>query len=412
MSDPALCARCKGARRLCGRPKCPILERIEANIKLLERIGKLGAQLYGLTPPSTLVGEYGYPKVNVILNIPPTAEIPADEYEVPEKWWGRKKLEDIIRLRSMLIGSKFRVGIKERDNKLLEAAREAAISIKPVDAEAIFKRPPRFRLSFDGIIAPLGPSGDVKRVYIVGNPVVPRRVDQLMEDEDVRASDAIVELYRSGISVYQIERLLSLGLLGRKRDRRLVPTRWSITATDSVLADKLLKKVREYEEINEIRIYSSEYIGNHYEIIMVPGAWSFEMIEIWLPRTIWVKAEKPYISVNYELHDGKWRKEGVDGGYHAMRMPVLAYLFKERRQARVIAIREVSPSYYAPVGVWQVRESVRAALARGYEKKESLREALYDISKRIKTPMNLILANSYLLRSMLTQEDLLKYMRH
>ncbi len=410
MVSGTLCAMCKGSRRLCGRPRCPILERIRANIRLLEEIGSLNRQIYGSTPPSALVGEYGYPNVNVILNIPPVSGTLAKDFENPKRWWGEKGLEDIIRIRSSLIGSKFTTNIKKGFNRLLEVAQEIALSIKPVDTEAEFKKPPRPRLTFDGIIEPLGPSGVVKKISLAGNPVVPRRVDQLVEDTDVLASTAMLELYREGISVYQIIRLLSLGLLGRKRNRKLVPTRWAITATDNVLANMLLKKIKEYDEINEVRVFTSDYVGNHYEIIMVPSSWSFEMIEVWLPRSVWVKGSKPYINVNYELHDGKWRFEGVDGGYHAIRMPTLEYLYKERRQACVIAIREVSPEYYAPIGVWQVRESIRGAFRRGFTKKDTLREAIEEVSNRLKTPMNEIIRRSYLLRRMLTQEKLLKYM--
>ena len=171
-------------------------------------------------------------------------------------------------------------------------------------------------------------------------------------------------LYTHGIDYYHIVRVFSLGLLGLKYQRRLVPTRWSITAVDSILGDQLLEEVKKYDSINDVELYYTEYMGNRYAILMVPGKWAFEMIEIWLPRSVWVKAEKAYFTVNYELYDGKWRKPGVDGGYHAIRFPVLEYLSRRRRQALVIAIREVTPQYYAPVGSWQIRESIRNALKR------------------------------------------------
>jgi len=53
----------------------------------------------------------------------------------------------------------------------------------------------------------------------------------------------------------------------------------------------------------------------------------------------------------------------MDGGHYAMRLAVLEKLFQMRRQAAVLALREVGPEYYAPVGVWQVREGVRRALS-------------------------------------------------
>ena len=411
MVDPALCAKCKGSRRLCGRAKCPILSRIEANIKVWDKIREINS-LMGSSPPSVLVGEYGYPRVNVIVNIPPILGPLAEHYEKPEEWWGKKNLEEIIMLRSSLVGSKFSANIKRVEfsrDKMLNVAREIALSVKHVDAEAEFKKPPRPRVMFDGIIEPLGPSGIVKKIDIVSNPVVPRKVDQVVEDYDLRAEEGIKELVQYGISVYQIMRLLSLGMLGRKRERKLVPTRWAITAVDSIVGNLLYSRVRDYTEIDEIRLFTADYIGNHYEIIMLPGSWSFEMIEIWLPNSVWISGDKAYISVNYELHDGKPRIKDVDGGYYAMRMAVLEYLGKIRRQAIVIAIREVRPEYYAPVGVWQVRESVRGALRRGYTKFDDLAECLKAIATRIKTPLKIIMESSYLLKAVMRQEKITKY---
>jgi hypothetical protein len=42
---------------------------------------------------------------------------------------------------------------------------------------------------------------------------------------------------------------------------------------------------------------------------------------------------------------------------------VLEYLADRGRQATALVLREVTDDYWAPVGVWQVRESVRNALA-------------------------------------------------
>ena len=61
----------------------------------------------------------------------------------------------------------------------------------------------------------------------------------MVEDRDASAAVALVELYSSGISLDHISRLLSLGLLGKKR--KLVPTRWSITASDDMIGKELKK---------------------------------------------------------------------------------------------------------------------------------------------------------------------------
>ncbi|HDH06741.1 MAG TPA: hypothetical protein ENF87_00040, partial [Thermoproteales archaeon] len=346
-------------------------------------------------------------------NVAPVTGEKAVEYDNPRLWWGVKDIEDIIRLRSSMVFSRFKVKVTKArapSQRLLDSTRELALSIKPVDGEYLFDKPPRPSIRFDGILSPIGPKANLVDLRVVENPVVPRRVDMLVEDYDINARDAVVELYTHGIDYYHIVRVFSLGLLGLKYQRRLVPTRWSITAVDSILGDQLLEEVKKYDSINDVELYYTEYMGNRYAILMVPGKWAFEMIEIWLPRSVWVKAEKAYFTVNYELYDGKWRKPGVDGGYHAIRFPVLEYLSRRRRQALVIAIREVTPQYYAPVGSWQIRESIRNALKSKPLKFNTVLDALKNACKKIETPLKDILKESYLIKILLYQKKITEFL--
>jgi hypothetical protein len=69
-------------------------------------------------------------------------------------------------------------------------------------------------------------------------------------------------------------------------------------------------------------------------------------------------------STDFEPFSG--RKEyayATAGGYYASRLPILEYLNRIKRQAGVLAIRLETPSYWAALGVWVVRESVRKTLA-------------------------------------------------
>ncbi|MCD6368995.1 MAG: hypothetical protein J7L38_04270 [Thermoproteales archaeon] len=409
--DPALCAKCKGTRRLCGRPRCPILERIEATLRVSSQIGR--REIFSATPPSILVGEYGYPSVRLGPLASPVTGLQAKEYEDYEKWWGDKSLEDVIRLRASMVYSAFRVNVKKDARvapRLLDSTRELALSALPVDAEFVFSKPPKPALTFDGILSPIGPRASLEKLKVAQNPVVPRRVDEIVDDVDVKASEAIFELYTSNVSSYHIVRLLSLGLLGEKRRRRIVPTRWSITAVDSMLGDRILEKIKDFPELSEILVYSNEYMGNRYIICLLPGRWTYEMLEIWLPRSIWVKDSKPYITVNYEFSDGVWRRPGVDGGYHAIRFPVLEHLYKIKRQALVIAVREVTPEYYAPVGSWQIRESIRNVFRGMPFRARGLTDVLKYIEKRVSTDIRLVLSKSVVLKNLFYSKRITDFM--
>jgi hypothetical protein len=70
-------------------------------------------------------------------------------------------------------------------------------------------------------------------------------------------------------------------------------------------------------------------------------------------------------STDYENFYGrKSYATNTFGGYYATRLPILEFLERRKRQASVLAIRLETPSYWAALGVWVVRESVRKALSK------------------------------------------------
>ncbi|WP_148684738.1 hypothetical protein [Thermofilum adornatum] len=73
-------------------------------------------------------------------------------------------------------------------------------------------------------------------------------------------------------------------------------------------------------------------------------------------------------------------------------------------------MREVTPEYFAPVGNWQIRESVRAALGRPPERYGSLREALEAIKTRLKTPLEVALRRSTLINVATRQKTLIEFL--
>ena len=57
------------------------------------------------------------------------------------------------------------------------------------------------------------------------------------------------------ISTESISGLLSVGVLGLKKNKRLVPTRWSITATDDMLGKHLWKQVQQHKWIEDYELH-------------------------------------------------------------------------------------------------------------------------------------------------------------
>ena len=177
--------------------------------------------------------------------------------------------------------------------KVLDVSRELAMSIRAVDTEVQFEKEIILHPSLvvDAFSPPRGPMVWIKKAELTENPKIPRKVDAVVGDTDARAVDGAKELYGSSISTYHLQRLLSAGLLGQKRRRHLVPTRWSITAMDDLIGKELMKQVREFQEIGEVLLYHGSYVGNHFHIIFIPRPWSFEMLETWLKGAFFVCAQ-------------------------------------------------------------------------------------------------------------------------
>src|SRR5207249_6541521 len=126
----------------------------------------------------------------------------------------------------------------------LSTVQEAAMASKPIDTEMWFTRKPTLVSPFSARAPPSGPSADLTKIDLTSNPSVPRRVDHLVSDTDLRAGEAVTDLYDHGITQSQITRVFSVGLLGTKDRPRLVPTEWSIPAVDDILAKGRVDEVR------------------------------------------------------------------------------------------------------------------------------------------------------------------------
>ncbi len=359
---PLLCARCKGYKRLCGLPSCPILSRFRAQVATLSRL-RDGREVEGYTPPSLVVGEEGYPNIPVIFQVPPGERSDSARlYDDPVHWFRRRtNLDRILELRSKLVG-----GIERLDatNPWVLYDKEiglAAVSLKPVDSEVRLARPPVPRLVFDGLTAPRGPSAPAREIRVAGNPSLHPKLEKLIFD-DALAEDALWEAYRAGVDYYTLIRAFSAGFLGRLRNRRLVPTRWAITAVDSIISRRLRSRVAvEGREPDRVELYKGYYLGNRFLILVAPGPMRIEMIELWHPLTPWVPRGSSTVAIRvWEKPDGS--PSVMDGGFMAARIAVLEALAEKRIKGYVLVIREILPEYYAPVGNWHIRETVRSTL--------------------------------------------------
>ena len=371
-----------------------------------------GDSVFGASPPALFVGSYGYPKVSAGPLIPPLAKESEASFLDEPSAWGNMQIEDIISMRSRMVRANMSLHIKDalnKENPLLVKAQELALSKKPVDTEAWFFKAPKQELKFDAVLTPMGPSGLVKNFELAENPNVPRKVDYLVYDTDALAKEAISELLKSDVSTEHITRLFSIGLLGK--ERKIVPTRWSITAVDDTAGKEHAERIKDFLLISDIQLFSGNHFGNHFEVLFLPRAYSFELIEIWLPKAVW-SGESSWIGEDSEDFSGKKGYSPLAGGYYAARLAILEYLAEIRKQASVFVLREITPAYWAPLGVWVVREGMRSTLRNPPEKFESLEAAISDLSGRIYTPKVEWMPKAAMLSDFRFQTTLDFFLRH
>lgn len=371
-----------------------------------------------ISPPSVFIGsKLKYPLVNVGILSPLNKDENAWLYD-DAKYWADNELniEEVIALRNGLLNSRFQAKVSDirLNKKFVEVAKDVAISSKQVDIEIELKNKLVVGREKDKVLAPHGMRAGLKNVEVTGNIKVEKKLDKMINDE-VKASEAVEYLYKNEFNEYTLSKILSVGVMGLAKNKKLVPTRWSITATDDILGKSFLNNIRQFPLIEDHELFFGEFMGNQYILLMFPNIWSYELFELYLPNSSWNPGKEIKASSDIEGYHGR-KSYAFDtaGGYYASRFAILEYLNSIKKQASVIAIRVETPSYWAAMGVWVVRESVKKALKRRmkFSSKEELIESVKKIGKiKYNFDFSEVLNRSKLLREKREQRNLGEFMK-
>ncbi len=374
------CSACKGTRDLCKLGRCPLLDGVRSRVPELEVKGRV---VDGPSPPSVFVGTYGYPRISIGPMAPPLA-IPGPERLESSSYLYGREVSEIYSFRSSLIRGKHKLNVKMakdprsigserlydiekglplRGRKVLSATQDLAMSARSVDIEMSSIKDLSTMVSnptLGSITMPMGPSIDVNRVSLLENPSVPLSVEKATSDTDQLASSASLEMYGAGVPIEHIIKLLSIGLLGEGKRRRLIPTRWAITALDDTLFNERKGRLSDLANLDGYRLYMGEKLGNHFLVILFPPPFRFEMLEQWQRGSLWGEGD---IAYDREGPRGRRRyASSITGAYYAARLSILDHLFHIGRNAGATVLRWITDEYWAPLGVWVIRETVRRLL--------------------------------------------------
>jgi hypothetical protein len=294
-------------------------EYLKENYKNLSSLNLAGA-----SPPSVFVGQYGYPKVNLGPMVP-SVHGDTKTLDTPEMWIG-KKLQDILNYRLALVRGLKSQKITDLNQRFIQSLQELAMSSKSAECEMNFESKPRLDPDYLSLSnntlkiesPPFGAKGELKSFKITSLNS-DKRIENYFTDGDLKSTQAIIELYMNGIEVSQIQKILSLGMLGIKKNRKLVPTRWSISAVDDVLSSNITKELRNYDTIDTFEVFKYNHFSNSYSILIAPNdVWSFEMIEAWYDN----ENKKFVLESDYEDANGLNHYPKIAGAYFAARLGV------------------------------------------------------------------------------------------
>lgn len=383
-------------------------EDMKNSAKLFEAIAQnmktIKDHFSGPSPPEIFVGRMGYPNINMGILAPTSFETKHHELTSAQEWsQNNLTIANVLRLRGQMVYARTKGNIKQ-SSATKQTMHELALTHQKTSTEFFLKKQPNFgNLKSSQITKPLLNPAPIKKVLLEENTKVLKKVDYLVNDTDAKAVKTLTEL-SSHATIDHLQKLLSAGLLGQKKERKMVPTRWSITAVDDTLSKELLKNIRFYDELDTILVLQGIYLGNYITYLLLPGTFSFEGVECWQSEQ-----DEVIIASDHESFKGRTTyATNVTGGYYAMRLPICEYLEKIKKQCCVLAFREITDEYYAPLGVGIVRETCRRAIKNGPREFETKDQAINYIKQHLKLHHN-GLEQSWLLENYGKQKTLSEF---
>lgn len=383
-------------------------KREEILSQLKQNFPKPKLHFSGSTPPEIFVGRVNYPNVFSGILSPMTSGN-TETYSSPEDWVSDNlSIEEVLKMRGSLVYGRQTTNIKA-SKSLNNVTQELALSSKSVSTEIFLKKMPEVSYKTSNVLSIMANPAPLKKAILEENPKVEKKVDYVVSDYDLKSVDALNELYNSKIKISHMQKLFSSGLLGMKKQRKLVPTRWGITAVDDILGKSILREVKNFPFLEEVRVFSDEYNGNKYKIILLPGEWTFEVIEAGIPEFYvpGLNLERIGFWRDYEtFFDRKVYASSVTGAYYVNRLAVCEYLKKIKKQATVLFLREISQEYYVPLGVGILRELSRRAFTKDFQKAGGFSQALEKIEKEFTLPLEKYCEVSYIFNNYGKQKKL------
>ncbi|MFT4309547.1 MAG: hypothetical protein ACMXYL_03610 [Candidatus Woesearchaeota archaeon] len=347
------CTVCKGrhCKRYYGTDFCPVRTKA-ASIARAKAYSVSIPNDFTTRIPSTFVSRFGYPDVSlgVVHPIAPT-NISYMPNTIVRK--NNIPMEQVIDSRMGMLSLQRKSNVRRIDNNSI-VVQHAALSARPAMLDVSLLSKPKFSFSIEPNTPPFGGRAVLGSVKESANISIDKVAGKVYYDTDLKSVDAI-RLLSGRFDEQKISEMLSAGTMGVGVNRRLVPTRWSITATDDIIGKQYIGSIRNHDVIESPLLFTGSFYGNYYYIMLLPYAYSYELFECYMPSN----------SIMHDCEIGSHRTGyayDTAGGYYAARLGILEYLNTNNMQSSILALRLIGKEYNTPLGVWVVREAVRKTI--------------------------------------------------
>jgi len=167
----------------------------------------------------------------------------------------KQDYSEIIKIKAKnVLGNTNNIYVKNRSNRILgevqdiyKARREVEFTSK-FDKELKFNKPIVTKLN--GMV---GSKNELKNITLNENAKTSKQIEKYSSN-DAKSREAVINLYSRCVNESQIINLLSLGTFGVEVNKKMVPSRWAITAYDKIIETYLYKKLIGYKVISNFEV--------------------------------------------------------------------------------------------------------------------------------------------------------------
>ncbi len=202
------------------------------------------------------------------------ASIEPDEwlsiYDHPESWRGFDR-ETVLSMRKHLY--RFVIPIDAREMQpedYIHSLQTISLSVAPVALGVEVSDLPPHRLHALGSQLPSSPIVQATSLEILSHPEISRVAERICK-KDIPASEGVWQLLGYDYSLEQVTRWMSLGMLGRKKNRRIIPLRSAFKAVIDAFIDRSVIEFVEKETTETVRLYIENTCGDSFIVLSRPG---------------------------------------------------------------------------------------------------------------------------------------------